>query len=116
MTLHAGAFGSAICFFHQLARYQAGWDPFLANLTARINEADALVAGATGKTSDKTTSTRSEETLKKNLLKIIQVIQTRAKRKYKDTTDPARDKYFIGERLGSNRPLLERASRSIATT
>ena len=34
LALHAGAFGTALCFFHQWPRYQAGWAPFLENLAA----------------------------------------------------------------------------------
>lgn len=34
LVLHAGAFGTAVAFFHQWAWYSAGWEPFLQNLAA----------------------------------------------------------------------------------
>ena len=89
---------------------------FLENLRAKIGVADTLLATATGNTIDKKITTRQEETLKLDLLDKIQAIQKRVKRKYKAADDPMREKYFIGERIGSNRPLLERATRAILAT
>lgn len=86
---------------------------FLTALRAAIAEADALVGGATGKSAGKKAVTRQEETLKDALLAELAKIQTRAKRKYQRAGDPNREKYFIGERIGSNRALLERATRAI---
>lgn len=34
LALHAGCFGAALCFFHQWARYRAGWEPLVENLAA----------------------------------------------------------------------------------
>ena len=86
---------------------------FLANLRTQIGIADTLLATATGNTTDKKITTRQEESLKTDLLDKIQGIQKRVKRKYKETNDPMREKYFIGERIGSNRPLLERSTHAI---
>jgi hypothetical protein len=90
--------------------------PFLAGLTAKIAEADGLLGSATGKTAGKRTTTQHEEDLKQALLGQIQTVQKRAKRKYPKTGDPQRENYFIGQRVESNRPLLERATRTILQT
>jgi len=89
---------------------------FLTTLRATIAEADALVGGATGKSAGKKAVTRQEEALKDALLAELAKIQTRAKRKYQRAGNPSRGKYFIGERIGSNRALLERATRAILET
>ena len=36
LALHAGGLGSALCFFHEWARYGAGWPAFLENLDALL--------------------------------------------------------------------------------
>ena len=90
--------------------------PFRANLQAQIKAADDLIGAATGKTADKKAATQREDALKAALLAQIQKVQTRAKRKYAKTDDPVRAKYFIGERLDSNRALLERSTRALLQT
>lgn len=86
---------------------------FLTDLSAKIAEADALVGSTTGKKADKKGITQQEKTLKDALLEELASIQKRVKRKYKSTDDPQREKYFIGERIDSNRGLLERATRAV---
>ena len=88
-------------------------DAFLTDLGAEIQESDGLIGSATGKTAGKKATTLEEDTRKRRLLAAIAKIQNRAKRKYKKTTDPLREKYFIGARIDSNRGLLERSTRAI---
>lgn len=89
---------------------------FLANLQAQIEAADNLIGAATGKTADKKAATQREDDFKSALLAQIQKVQIRAKRKYARPADPMREKYFIGERLDSNRALLERSTRALLAT
>lgn len=85
---------------------------FITSLRAKIAEANALAADAGGKTSTKQTTTRAERETKNALLDLIGAIQARAKRKYK-AGEPARDNYFIGEKIGVSRTLLESSTRAI---
>ena len=85
---------------------------FITGLTGKIAEADKLLGSATDDTADKQSTTKQEQALKDALHAQIQAIQQRAKRKYAEG-DPLRAKYFIGERIESNRATLERATRAI---
>ena len=88
---------------------------FLTALTAKITQADQLLGNTTGDSADKETSTLDEDDAKKALLAEIGKVQKRAKRKYKPT-DPARGKYFIGDRIDANRPMLEASAKAIEQT
>lgn len=85
---------------------------FIAGLRAKIAEANALVADAGGKTSTKQATTRDEQARRRELLDLIGTVQARAKRKYK-IGDPMRDKFFIGEKIGASRTVLESSARAI---
>ena len=85
---------------------------FIAGMTKQIADADKLLGSATGVTADNSSTIKQEQALKDALLAQIQTIQQRAKRKYA-AGDPLRAKYFIGERIQSNRATLERATRAI---
>lgn len=89
---------------------------FQKKLGENIDAADNLIGIAVGDTADKETITLEEETKKKALLAAIAVVQKRAKRKYKNTEDPARDKYFIHMKIGANRALLESSASAILKT
>jgi hypothetical protein len=66
---------------------------FITGLEDLIDEANAFLTSAGGKTAEKQTTTDSEEVLKKTLLAQIATVQARAKRKYLKTGDPQRAKY-----------------------
>ena len=86
--------------------------PFLTNLGDKIAEAQSLLASAGGKKADRKSTTLREEELKADLLELIGVVQSRAKRKYK-TGDPQRAKYLIGQPVESSRAMLESGTRTI---
>jgi hypothetical protein len=88
---------------------------FVNDFRAKVAAADALVGGAAGKSADRKVASQREDEAKEALLAELQKVQTRAKRKYKDTADPMREKYFIGERLG-NRAMIERVTRAVLAT
>lgn len=84
-------------------------------MTGKITQADELLGNTTGDSADKENSTLDEDTAKQALLGQIAKVQKRAKRKY-GTNDPARGKYFIGDRIDANRPMLEGAAKAIEQT
>jgi len=90
-------------------------DTFLTALTGKITQADPLLGSVTGDTADKENSTLDEDTAKKALVAQIEKAQKRAKRKY-GAKDPARGKYFIGQRIETNRAMLEGAAKAIEQT
>ncbi len=85
---------------------------FLTTLAGKIEQADKLLGSVTGDTADKKESTLDGGKARKALLAQIEKIQKRAKRKYKPN-DPARDKYFIGQRIDGNGPVLESAAKAM---
>jgi hypothetical protein len=89
---------------------------FLLNLRTQIKSADDLIGNIAGKSADKKATTQQEEKLKTALVAQIKKVQARAKRKYLKPADPMREKYFIGERLDSNRPLLVRSTHALLQT
>jgi hypothetical protein len=88
---------------------------FITALRTKIDEANTFLASAGAKTAEKKTTTDSEEDLKAELLELIGKVQARAKRKYPQTGDPQRAKYFIGQHLATSRTLLESATQAIIT-
>ena len=56
---------------------------FVTDLCAKIAEANALAAAAEGRTADRKVATQSEDALRANLLALVSLVQSRAKRKYK---------------------------------
>jgi len=88
---------------------------FLTGLAGKISQADPLLGSVTGDTADKENSTLDEENAKQALVAQIAKVQKRAKRKYK-SSDPARAKYFIGDRIDANRAQLEGAAKAIEQT
>jgi hypothetical protein len=89
---------------------------FLQNVTTQIAKADAIIATISATTADKKSATQTEEDSKAALLGHLKQVQSRAKRTYPKTSDPQREKYFIGQRIDSNRALLERSTRAILAT
>ena len=88
---------------------------FLTALSGKITQADQLLGSATGDSADKENSTLDEDTARKALLAQIEKVQKRAKRKYK-AGDPARGKYFIGDRIDASRSMLEASAKALEQT
>lgn len=84
-----------------------------AALTQAIAAARKLAGQAVQSTSGKHIITGNEDDLKKELLKQIQYIQTRARQKY-DATEPGRLPDFgINRQISNSRSLLEQAATNI---
>lgn len=85
---------------------------FITALEGKIEQADPLLGSANNDTADKKEATLDGDKARKALLAQIEKIQKRAKRKYKPN-DPARDKYFIGQRIDGNGAMLESSAKAI---
>ena len=85
---------------------------FVADLCAKIAEANALAAAAEGRTADRQVATQSEDARRADLLALVSLVQSRAKRKYK-ASDPLRAKYFVGQNLAISRVVLESSAQTI---
>lgn len=87
-------------------------EAFIEDLRTKIEEANALVASAGGKTTDKKATTQTEETRKAELMEKIATIQSRAKRKY-PKGNPQRANYYIGQPIDDSRTLLETSATAL---
>src|ERR1039458_2029975 len=85
----------------------------ITDLTAAIAAARKLAGKAVQGTSGKRIITGDEETLKTELLKQIQYVQSRARQKY-DASEPGRLKdYAVRQNISNSRSLLEQAGTNI---
>ncbi len=84
----------------------------VADLRARIAEANALAAAAEGRTAGKEVSTQNEDACRAVLLRFVSLVQSRAKRAYKPG-DPRRARYFIAEKIRGSRLLLESSAQTM---
>ena len=60
---------------------------------------------AEGRTAERKVATQSEDARRADLLALVSLVQSRAKRKYK-AADPRRAKYFVGQNLAISRVVL----------
>ena len=85
---------------------------FIADIRVRLAVAAALAAAAEGQTADRKVATQNEDACRADLLALVSLVQSRAKRKYK-AADPLRAKYFVGHNLAISRVTLESAAQTI---
>ena len=84
----------------------------VADLRTRLAEAHGLAASAEGRTVAKEVATQDEDACRAVLLKLVALVQSRAKRAYKPG-DPRRGRYFIAQKIRGSRLLLDSSAQTI---
>ncbi len=86
---------------------------YVADLTAKIVEANGYMTDAGDKSAKRKSTTITEQKRRATLLECIAVVQACAKLKYADLKDPLRATYYIGVQFSSSRTLLKSSSQAI---
>ena len=86
---------------------------YVAELAAKVTEANGYVTNAGDKSTKKASTTITEKTRRGTLMECIAIAQACAKLDYPDLKDPLRRRYYIGLKFATTRKLLETSAQAI---